>query len=161
MAPPTEATDEEKAWARCLRLLAVRARSQAELQERLRAARFEEAVVEAVLSRLAQAGMLDDEEFARAWIASRRESGRSGKRKLRWELRRKGVSGDLIRRLVDEGIDQQSEVEQALTLARRRLCADTDDADLARVQRLLVSRGFEFDVVQAVMRRIVSEREHS
>jgi len=143
-----------------LRLLTVRARSTAELRQRLSGAGFAPEVVEDVLSGLTRRGLLDDEEFARSWVSARRRAGTGGRARLRWELRRKGISPDLVRRVVDEGIDDESEVAAALEVARGRLRDQAGPQELARVQRLLRGRGFEQEVVEQVMQR-VGKREES
>jgi regulatory protein len=159
-ASEVTAQSEEAAREQCLRLLAIRPRSANELRRRLKSSRFEDRVVESVLAGLAQAGLVDDEDFARAWVASRQASGAAGHRKLRWELRRKGIAEDIIRTVVDEGIDDEAEFRQALELARRRLRGSpAEPKTLARLQRLLSSRGFRFDTVEAVVRRILIEEE--
>lgn len=159
-ASKPEVEPEEAAREQCLRLLAIRPRSADELRRRLKSGRFEDRVVESVLAGLARAGLVDDEEFARAWVASRQASGGAGQRKLRWELRRRGVAEDIIRTVVDEEMDDEAEFRQALELARRRMRGSpSEPKTLARLQRLLSSRGFGFDTVEAVIRRIVIEEE--
>jgi regulatory protein len=152
---------EEQARARCLRLLALRARSAAELRQRLIAAGFGRQVIAAVLSSLQQAGLVDDEEFARGWVGARGST--RGKAKLRWELRQKGVSPAIIRRVVDEGIDEGSEIEAAREVVRRRVAAKgaagLAPQELARLQRLLRGRGFGYGVVEQVLRRFAAEEE--
>jgi regulatory protein len=148
--------DPEAARERCLRLLTVRARSAAELRDRLRRAGFADGVVEKVIADLAGAGLVDDLEFARSWVAGRQAAGGTGKQKLRWELRRKGVTNELVERVIEETVHEDTEVEQALLFAQKRLRGD-DAKALARVRRLLVGRGFGFGIVDAVMRRISSD----
>jgi len=145
-----------------LRLLSRRARSAQELRGRLRRAGFEADVVEQVLADLGAAGLVDDQEFARSWVASRRAAGGAGRHKLRWELRQKGVAEHLIRQVVDEAITEEMETEQALLLARRRILGEGDAPwELARVRRLLLGRGYGFETVESVMRRIRSEGNNS
>jgi regulatory protein len=150
----------QAAREKCLRLLAARARSAAELRQRLRAGGFAEGVIEGVLADLAAAGLVDDAEFARAWVVSRQAAGGMGRERLRWELRRKGVSKELIGRVLEEAVSEEMELGQALALARKRLTRAPQDAkSLARLRRLLLSRGFGFGTVEMVMRRVVSEEE--
>ncbi len=148
----------EAARERCLRLLSTRARSEAELRSRLRRAGFSPQVAEAALERLRGAGLVDDAEFARAWVEARRAAGGSGPAKLRWELRRKGVAEELIRRFVDEARDEQAELADALALARRRMAhGPADTAALGRLRRLLLRRGYGDETVESVMSRYLSE----
>lgn len=151
--------DAEAARERCLRLLEKRPRSAAELRQRLESEGFEREVIEEVLFRLEQADLVDDEEFARQWVAHRMASG-AGRHRLRWELRRKGIEEELIRRSVDEQIDDDTELEQGLMLARRRLRGGRAEATtLLRLRRFLLGRGYGFDTVECVMRRLASQ-EH-
>lgn len=153
--------DEHAAREKCLRLLTLRLRSAAELRARLGDSGFEDKVIGPVLGQLTRSGLVDDEEFARAWVASRQASGGAGRQKLRWELRRKGISEDLIRRVVDEGIADETETEQALCLARKRLKGDLTEAKaLARLRRLLLGRGFGFETVDSVLQQLTTEAEH-
>lgn len=150
----------EAAREKCLRLLARRARSEAELRQRLKEAGFEHDVTEAVLADLGRAGLVDDEEFARSWVANRVASGGAGRHKLRWELRRKGIREDLVRRVVDDAIGDDVELEHALGFARRRLPQQSADVSaLLRLRRLLLSRGYSFGTVEAVVRRLSSQVE--
>ena len=156
------ARDEEAAREKCLRLLGLRARSAAELRLRPRTEGFPDPVVESVLSDLASAKLVDDEEFARAWVASRQASAAAGRQKLRWELRRKGISKELIQQVVEDGIDDEAELEHAVALARRRPGDERPDAKArTRLRRWLLGRGFEFGTVDTVLRRISEGDEHS
>lgn len=152
---------EHAAREKCLRLLGLRLRSEAELRGRLSDSGFPDEVIGSVVGDLARSGLVDDEEFARAWVVSRQASGGAGRHKLRWELRQKGISEDLIRRVVDEGIDDQTETRQALTLARKRLKGDLrEPKTLARIRRLLLGRGFGFETVDSVLQQLTTEAEH-
>jgi len=157
-----DAFDEQAAREKCLRLLARRARSAAELRDRLRRVGFAEEVAEAVLSDLERVGLVNDEDFARSWVASRQPSGRAGRRKLRWELRKKGIAQDLIGRIVDGEVDDEMEMRAAMAVAQRRLRdRPAGKTDVARLRRLLVGRGFEFETVNSVLQKVADEGEHS
>ncbi len=152
--------DAQQAREKCLRLLTTRARSRLELEQALRRNGFEEETVAEVLSGLEQAGLVDDEEFARLWVAERRSSG-NGRRKLHWELRRKGIAESIIRDLLEREADDESELQQALRLARKRLAGEITRERLIRVQRLLVSRGFDYEIVETALQQVTSERTPS
>ena len=163
MGRPSKRTDtglpvEEAAREKCLRLLERRARSAAELRQRLKEAGFEQNTIDSVLGNLERAGLVYDAEFARAWVASRAASGAAGRHKLRWELRRKGIAEELVRQSVDEAVDDATELKQALDLARRRLRGQTADVPaLVRLRRLLLGRGYGFGTVEEVVRQLSSQ----
>ncbi|HUU55497.1 MAG TPA: regulatory protein RecX [Armatimonadota bacterium] len=152
--------DEQAARAKCLRLLSRRARSAGELRERLQTGGCDTDVIEGVLSDLEGAGLIDDEEFARSWIASRRASGGAARRRLSWELTRKRVDRDLIDRVLDEELDDQQELDQAAQLARKKLRGrQLDGKELSRLRRHLLGRGFGFDTVDSVLKAVARQRE--
>jgi len=155
-----EPQDEQAAREKCLRLLGLRARSAAELRDRLKGEGFAQETIASVMRDLESAKLVDDEEFARSWVASRQAALAAGRRRLRWELRRKGVSEELIRRVVDEGVDDETELRLATELARRRLREGelpVEGKALGRLRRLLAARGFESDTVDTVLRRVGEE----
>ena len=79
---------------------------------------------------------------------------------MRGELQRKGLAEEVIRRTVDDAIDDEMEVAQALTAARRRLREQPPDAvALGRLRRLLLGRGYSFDVVNSVTRQLAARGE--
>lgn len=86
----------EAATARALgdayRLLGHRARSRAELAARLAAKGHSPALIETVLTRLQHEALIDDEAFARAFIADKRRLSQWGRERIARELARAGVS---------------------------------------------------------------------
>jgi len=148
----------ERAKAACLRLLAHRARSEAELRERLRRRGVEEQVAAQAVADLSAAGLVNDREFAESWIRERRELHATGRVGLRWELRRKGVPEEIIQTALG-GLDDEEELELALGYARKKL-GDQPAAgpkELARLRRALISRGFGGDIIQIVIERLSAE----
>jgi regulatory protein len=89
-----------------LRLLAVRARSRAELRRRLLRKELPPRLVDACLADLERQALLDDPAFARAVVRERVKRSPRGPVRLRQELRTRGVdetvAGAAIERVLDE-----------------------------------------------------------
>jgi len=152
--------DEQAARDTCLRLLARRARSAGELRERLRTGGFDTEVAESVLSALTEAGLVDDEEFARSWIAARKAAGGASRRRIAWELGRKGVDRKLVERVLQEELNDRTELCQAEQLALKKLRRRRPDGkELSRVRRHLLGRGFGFDTVASALKAVVREED--
>ena len=81
------------AMGRALNLLGYRARSEAEIRERLGRYGYAGETIEAVVVRLEELGYLDDEEFAR--LKAREKARRYGPRRVSVELRKSGVGEEL------------------------------------------------------------------
>jgi regulatory protein len=165
--PPqsTSESQEEQARTLCLRLLTARARTRAELAERLTKRGYPDDVSERVLDRLADVGLVDDRDFAAQWVRSRRVNAGKGKRALASELRTKGVDDEVIADAladIDAGAERaRAEQLVADKLRRERLTDDGDDAKVARrLVAMLGRRGYgqsmAFDVVKVAL---AGERE--
>jgi regulatory protein len=159
------ASREEQARALCLRLLTARARTRAELAERLAKRGYSDEVSAGVLDRLADVGLVDDRDFAEQWVRSRHVNAGKGKRALVSELRTKGVDDEVITAALAD-VDSDAERERAERLVADKLRRErlTDDADEIKLTRRLVAmlarRGYEqsmaFDVVKVAL---ANERE--
>ena len=162
--PSTSETPEEQAHAACLRLLTVRARSRAELAGRLAKRGFPDDVTEAVLTRLAGVGLIDDDDFAAQWVRSRQTYAGKGKRALAAELRTKGVDAEVIAAAL-EGLDPGTEQARAEQLVERKLrreaLGDGDDPKIIRrLVAMLARRGYNQSMAVAVVTdALAAERE--
>jgi regulatory protein len=158
---------EELASARnaAMRLLARRPRTVREIRDRLRDKEFGDALIGTVLAGLTAARLVDDEQFARSVVADALTLRPAGKFALRRKLLLHGVAADIADRVLTEAFASVDEVGQALAVARRHLqrTAPTDDpARLrSRVAAALGRRGFSWDVIQHVLRRLGTDDEQS
>jgi len=98
----TAAADVEAAYRTVLRALARRPHARADLGRRLLRRGLAPAAVEAALARADQAGLLDDQAFARHYVATRAERGR-GPARLARDLALMGVA----RASIDAAIAEQ------------------------------------------------------
>jgi regulatory protein len=138
------------AMGRALNLLGYRARSEAEVRERLGRFGYAGGTIEAVVVRLEELGYLDDEEFAR--LKAREKARRYGPRRVSVELRRSGVGEELAREVVEEEFAGRSELEEARSAASRRYNRPGTDAEARRVYGFLVRRGYSAGVCAQVAR---------
>ncbi len=95
LAAARAAGERPLAMGRALNLLGYRARSRAEVSERLARHGYAASTVREVVARLAEIGYLDDEEFARQ--KAREKARRYGPRRVSVELRRSGVDAETRR----------------------------------------------------------------
>jgi regulatory protein len=138
------------AMGRALNLLGYRARSEAEVRERLGRYGYSGGTIEVVVVRLRELGYLDDEEFAR--LKAREKARRYGPRRVSVELRKSGVGGELAREVVEEEFAGRSEVGEARSAAARRYNGRGSDAQARRVYGFLVRRGYSAEVCAEVAR---------
>ncbi len=101
-AARAELTDVRPVLDAAGRYLEVRPRAAGEVRRHLVAAGYPPSLVEATIVRLTDAGYLDDEAFARAWMESRDRSRPRGEAALRRELLARGVDADVVGRALVE-----------------------------------------------------------
>lgn len=167
-SPAESPSREEQARSLCLRLLTVRARTRAELAGQLQKRGYPDDVSAQVLDRLADVGLVDDEDFAEQWVRSRRSNAGKGKRALAAELRTKGVDNEVITAAL-AGIDAGAERTRAEELVRDKLrrekLGDPEDRDaenkvIRRLVGMLARRGYgQSMAVDVVTAELANERE--
>jgi regulatory protein len=142
---------------RALNLLAVRWRGREELRRRLRTAGFDAGEIDRALDDLEQAGLVEDQRFAREVVRDQASRRLAGNRAIRSSLLQKGVPRDIV----DEAVQEAGEeAERALELARRRahrLAGLTPDAAYRRLYGLLVRRGYGWAVASEACRTALGE----
>jgi regulatory protein len=156
-------SDEELAWARvagekplainrALHLLGYRARSEAELHERLLRAGYATQTVDEVLRRLEELGYLDDEKYARE-LARSGARKRYGPRRIFRDLKRAGVGEEVARGVVKDEFVGRSEYEEALEVAGQRYNTEEgSDAQARRIYGFLMRRGYSASICAEIAR---------
>ena len=143
----THAEEKQKIKEQALNLLSYRARSKKELMDRLKQKGAEVQCINEVLANLESLGLINDLEFAKIWV---RERGKSyGPFKLRNELLRKGVSKEIIDKLLSEF----SELELAQNIAQRWLNLHKHLSEEVLKRRLfgfLARRGISYDTIKSL-----------
>lgn len=125
---------------KALNFLDLRRRSTKEIRDYLWRKEFEPHVIQAVIGRLTKAGLLDDEEFARAWIRDRLLLKPKSKRALSAELFAKGIPREISDRVLSEldGEDELSALEDSINRKLRQTkyaTRENDDTLIAALAR--------------------------
>ena len=163
-----DAAEEERLApikAKAVRLINHRARSTAELRQRLLDAEFEPEGVEEVIDRCTASGMLDDARFAQEWVRQREKNQKKSVAVLRRELQRKGIAQALIEDALAQ-VDEQSQeqileelvTKKAASLKTRPADRKEYDKALRRVVGVAARRGFPQGVALTYARRALDAR---
>ena len=149
-----DADAEEMARKILLDQLTGRARSRKELADKLARKNVPGDVATALLDRFEQVGLIDDEAFARLWVADRQRSKGLAPRALSQELRRKGVADEVVRAALDE-VEPEAEEAAARALVRKKLRTLTRVDDTTAIRRLvgmLARKGYPSGLAFSVVR---------
>jgi regulatory protein len=134
-----------------LALLGRKARSETEMRQRLRMRGIDPDAIDDEIARLRSAGLLNDRQFAQAWVEDRKRLAPRGRRMLRYELLGRGIAPEAVDEATD-GIDDLATARE-LARARARGSALADyDTFMTKVGGFLRRRGFSYDVVSTAAR---------
>ena len=157
----SEIAGDPEAQARqiCLRLLTLAPRTRAQLATALHRRGIPDETAEAVLSRFADVGLIDDAAFARAWVESRHYSRGLSRRSLSAELRRQGVESEEIREAVDT-LDPEQEVVTARRLVEQKMAGTRGQPPEVRVRRAagtLARKGYPAGLVFRLIKEVLEQ----
>ena len=151
-----EPLDEAALFDYAVKALGRSMRTEAELK-RLMRTRVEadatgDARVAAVLVRLKEYGYLNDASFAETYTRLRHENEKFGERRVKQDLKQKGVHDTLIAEAVEARYGQTDEVDLARQfIEKKRLRPPENDKETARIMRRLVMAGFSTGTIRKVL----------
>ena len=150
--------DENKAKETALRFLSFRRRTEKEIKDKLKQKGFDENIIKRTVEKLKEYDLINDLEFATAWVKERLEYKPRGKRLLKQELWKKGIKKEIIDQVLNESC--QNEDKSALELLERiksRYKNLEPQVARRRMYGYLIRRGFTYDVISQVMRNSISK----
>ena len=152
-----DAADPSACREAALKLLERTRRTRSELERKLKDKGYAVATIAEVVERLVEVNLVDDAEYARAWLAGRWGRKPSGWRRLQQELRGKGISDDDIERakaaLAERGSapDEVTSAAKLVAQARRRYAKLGAQAQRQRLYALLARHGYDSDTIRRAL----------
>ncbi|QWV96958.1 recombination regulator RecX [Geomonas nitrogeniifigens] len=134
-----------------LRVLTLRDHSEGELRKKLSGKGYQEGEIEASVARMKELGYLDDLRFARSFASSALRNGKGVGPRLKLELSRRGVAGNIVSQVLDELALEYSEAELLTQLMQRRYpgfdAATASDKEKRRIVGYLQRKGFSLSAI--------------
>ena len=147
----------ERAYERALNYLSYRPRSEAEVRRNLHKKDVEERAIDAVIERLTRAGLVDDREFARYWVNNRARFNPRGLQGLRYELRQRGVTRDIIDAALSE-FDVQAAAARVAEAGARRFATEPPGDFGRKLKAYMARRGFSYALIKPLVDKKLEER---
>jgi regulatory protein len=144
-----------RTFQRAGKLLAAKARSVAELRERLLERCSDKAVVEIVIARLREYGYLDDERYAVSYASSKVRQSPLGRRRLEQSLAMKKVERSVAEEALDQVYAETPEEELIDRAIEKRVRLRGRPKTRAEAKSLfdhLLRQGFPFELVSEKVR---------
>ncbi len=132
--------------------LSIRARSEKEMRDYLIKKKASEEMIARIMASLFKHKFLNDESFARSWVASRARSRPKGKQVLKMELSQKGISREIIDQVLSEANEElPDELTQAKSIIEKRVekLRDKPKHEIyQKVGAFLARRGFSWEITK-------------
>jgi regulatory protein len=136
----------DKLYYNALRYVAMRPRSQWEIETYLARKEADKDSTAEIINRLKNLNLLSDLDFARAWVSNRRQLKSMSKRRLRLELKQKHVPEEVIAEvLAEDETDERQTLRDIIEKKRRRY------PDKQKFIGYLARQGFNYDDIKSVL----------
>lgn len=139
-----------KAYERALNYVMIRPRSEREMHQYARRKGWSSEDTQTIIERLQSRHYLDDHAFARSWVESRKLTKNYSVRKLRLELKQKGVTDDIVNAVFDGADYDEQAALKTLVTKKRRLSRYKSDP--AKLMQYLARQGFDYDDIKEVVK---------
>jgi regulatory protein len=141
-----KAAGVDKAYGQALRYVAIRPRSEWEMQTYLRRKEVDKEASDDIIGRLRKLGLLSDYDFAQAWVNNRRTLKSTSKRRLTLELRQKHVPSDVINQVLAEDKTDERQTLRDLVQKKRSRYPDPQ-----KFMQYLARQGFSYSDISSVL----------
>lgn len=148
-----------------------RQRSEKEVRDYLRNLSFKrkvkgkdeisQAAIDLVVEKLKQKKLVDDREFARAWIESRKEYKKKGRSALKAELYQKGIEKEVIEEVLESELsrsDEEKLAKDAIYKRHKRWQGLPLIEQKRRAYEYLARQGFSYDLIREVVDKMLGSR---
>lgn len=157
-----------KLMERMYGLISIRQRSEKEIRDYLKQLSFKrkvkdqdelsEVIIESLISKLKQKGLINDEHFAKAWVEAR--SKKKGWRAIQAELFQKGIDRETQERVKGQVLSIEGEEAVVWALLERKSQKWKNLSEMKfrkKAYDLLMRRGFGFEVVKDVVEKLLKK----
>lgn len=146
----------EWAYQQAMLFLSYRARSEKEIRQNLKKHEISEDIIEATIERLRGANLVNDNEFAQAWVENRSTFRPRSRRALAMELRQKGLDDETAHSAVS-GVNEEMLAYEAAQKRLGRLKGLEWNDFRKKLSEFLARRGFPYSVIAPIVTRAWSE----
>ncbi|MCL2280329.1 RecX family transcriptional regulator [Candidatus Saccharibacteria bacterium] len=141
-------SDFGKNYIRAVDLISRRLRSEKEIRDYAWRKKWSEENVEKVIERLRERGFLNDEKFAESFVRSRANLRNYSTRKMKLELRKKGIAPEIIEKVLIESEDFDEMTALKNLIAKKR----SHYTDEQKLIAYLARQGFSYDKIKATLK---------
>lgn len=152
------AEEKNKAINYALKLLSYRPRAEKELSDALKRKGYDEIIIDETINYCKERDYINDREFAESFVRDKINFSKLGPERIRYELKLKGISDDIINKVLKMNKDHQ--FETAFELGKKRLNLyknDSYDAKYRKLSGFLQRKGFSYDIISKVVKELLKQ----
>lgn len=140
------------------------ARTEQEIRRKLKDKEYTQDVIEQVVAFGREYQYLNDRQYALNWVEYKLSQKKIGKRKIRFELQRKGISATDIDHAIDhffeeDTIDESELAFECLKKNAYKFKHDNPYKNRKKAYQLLNYRGFSIDIISSVINRFFENKD--
>ncbi len=144
----------EDGYQKALRFLAYKPRTKFEVVKKLRKNGLQEDIITVVIDRLNEKNYVNDFQYAKDWVENRSITKPRSKKLVKWELKNKQISEEIINEVTGEMLPEEKLAILAAEKYARRLSGFEKDIFKRRLSGYLLRRGFSYATVNATVQKI-------
>ena len=149
-----EKAEFSEALEKALGYISKGAHTKAQMIRYLKNKEYANTTIAKVIDKLVGYGYVDDEAFARKYYLEKRSS--YGQRKIRYDLKLKGVDEKTLDKVFDQEADGDDDA--CISVARKYLKGRSPDRELkVKCYRYLLGKGFDYDRAKSAVEKLEDE----
>jgi len=148
-----------KAREEAYNYLGFKARTEKELRQKLGKSGYLEDISEKVIQLMKKYGYLNDEAYVKNYINDRKKFKPSGKRLIKYELSQKGISDEVISRVIEETKLDETELAARVLAKKSRGKDISDRKQKEKLYMYLAGKGFDYDTINSAFRQLLENTE--
>lgn len=144
---------------RMYNLFSIRQRSEKEVRDYIKRLSFKrkiktgqevsDLVIDNLIDKLKQKGLINDLDFAKSWIKSRRKSKQKGIRALKIELIQKGINKEIIETVLESNNTKEGELAKKALEKKLKQWKSLSALEFKKkAYDFLLRKGFEYQIVK-------------
>jgi regulatory protein len=138
-----------------LRFLSFQRRTEKQIREKLQKKGFDEKTIKATIDKLKEFDLINDLEFATSWVKDRLAFKPRGKKLLKQELYKKGISKETIEQVTQELCQDEDKLAlELLEKIKKRYKSLEPKVAKRRMFGFLLRRGFAYETTKKALNQV-------
>lgn len=145
----------KRARERCVYLLKASDKTEGQIRQKLKDDGYPQPVIDRTVALLAKYHYVDDQAFAMRYVEN--GGARKSRRQLVYELRQKGVDGELVAEAIREAAPDEEDTIRRLVKKRVGDVQGLSREELYKLYGYLGRKGYSFEAIRRVLGEICGE----